>query len=556
MEGTYGFRVRSVDTFGNKSNWALTDPIGYDGSCKITIDWTAPVGDITGIRYSTDSTNFITNDNTPLIYGTYGDNYEIDTVEVKIGDVSVTPALNGIWTAQFPTIPDGIHTISLKVTDKAGNITILTKNITIDSVAPSAVYTHYIKGVLFEGDVAEVKSLSDLSFTGIYTDLGPSSGLKYDSYVIFQAQDDGSFGFAANGKQSYCSWRTAPNLVDLSGSTYNLTDQIQFTNCIATLPDGEYYMAHHVYDNAVRNDIPSINQFRDVLGLHFRINNTPEVTITTPYTEVVQGALSFTVQADAIDGNTPLTYEWTASNGFTSTEKSFVFIPSTVGIYAYSIKVTDADGDTDQETVTITVKAPVEQPAIDTPAVQGTTNTITPVVTRRPLVASNVLGTSTEFVQEDTEEVPEVLGEEDTTCTAESVSGHVYMDKDENNIWDQADESFSGIKIKITTKENGEEKVVEEFLTDEQGAWKTTLCAGTYYISIDTTSIPDGYKLIGDSTVKIDILDDTKDEVEQSFLLSESKTFLQKYWWIILLAILLVTGIVIASSKKEEQQYS
>ena len=130
------------------------------------------------------------------------------------------------------------------------------------------------------------------------------------------------------------------------------------------------------------------------------------------------------------------------------------------------------------------------------------------------------------------------------------------MDKDENNIWNQDDESFSGIKIKITTKENGEEKIVEEFVTDEQGAWKTTLCVGTYFVSIDTTSIPDGYKLIGDSTVQIDILDDTTDEVEQSFLLSETKSFFQKYWWIILLAILLVTGIVIASSKKEEQQYS
>ena len=47
MEGTYGFRVRSVDTFGNKSNWALTDPIGFEGSCKITIDWTSPVVEIT-----------------------------------------------------------------------------------------------------------------------------------------------------------------------------------------------------------------------------------------------------------------------------------------------------------------------------------------------------------------------------------------------------------------------------------------------------------------------------------------------------------------------------
>lgn len=653
-EGTYGFRVRSVDTFGNKSNWALTDPIGFEGSCKITIDWTSPVveitnpsnnsyvngtvsfrgsvtdenllryyyyiggvtsntvvsdlaftdqevyswnttnnpdglytmrleardkannktsvsvheikvtvdnavptGEIEGIRYPTaDSTNFITNDNTPLIYGTYGDNYEIDTVEVKIGDVSVTPALNGIWTAQFPTMPDGIHTISLKITDKAGNITEVTKNITIDSVAPSAVYTHYIKGELFVGDIAEVKNLSDLSFTGAYTDPNPSSGLKYDSYVIFQAQDDGSFGFAANGKQSYCSWRTSPNLVDLT--TYNLTDQIPFTNCIATLPDGEYYMTHQVYDNAVRYDIPTIFQFRDVLGLHFKINNTPVVTITTPFTEVVQGTALFTVQADAVDGNSPLTYLWTGSNGFSSTEKSFIFNPVTAGVYSYTVRVTDADGDSDEEIVTITVKAPVVQPAKETPEVLGTTttNTITPVVTRRPLVASNVLGTSTEFVQEDTEEVPEVLGEEDISCVAKAVSGHVYLDKNENNAWDKDDKAFSNIKINITTKDENDEKIVEEFTTNEEGEWKTTLCAGKYLVSIDTTSIPENYKLNGDSTIQIDVLEGDTKGVEQSFLLTESKTFLQKYWWILLLAILVVTSIVIAGSKKDEKQSS
>ena len=655
MEGTYGFRVRSVDTFGNKSNWALTDPIGFEGSCKITIDWTAPVveitnpsnntyvkgtvsfkgsvadknllryyyyiggvvgntvvtdlaftdkevyswnttsnpdglyimrleardkannktaasvheikvtvdntlptGEITGIRYPTaDSTNFITNDNTPLIYGTYGDNFEVDKVEVKIGDILGTVALNGNWTAQFPILPEGIQTISLKITDKAGNITEVTKDITIDSVAPSAVYTHYIKGELFDGDIAEVKSLSDLSFTGEYKDPNPSSELKYDSFVIFQAQDDGSFRFAANGKQSYCSWRTSPNLVDLSGSTYNLTDQIPFTNCIASLPDGEYYMSHQVFDNAVRNDIPTISQFRDVLGLHFKINNTPVVTITIPFTEVVQGTASFTVQADAIDGNAPLEYEWTASNGFTSTEKSFTFMPVLVGVYTYTVKVTDADGDMDQKSVTITVKAPtIEQPQ-DIQAVLGTTNTtMTPVVTRRPLSAASVFETTPEVVEEEISVLPEILGEEDISCVAKAVSGHVYLDKNENNAWDKDDKAFSNIKINITTKDENDEKIVEEFTTNEEGEWKTTLCAGKYLVSIDTTSIPENYKLNGDSTIQIDVLEGDTKGVEQSFLLTESKTFLQKYWWILLLAILVVTSIVIAGSKKDEKQSS
>lgn len=550
-QGGVTIRVQAFDNAGNEGEWS--QPVHY------FYDATAPVGQITGIRYpKADSTNFITNLNTPLIYGTYGDNLEVDKVEVKIGEVEGAVILdNGNWTAQFPIIPEGIQTISLKITDKAGNITEVAKEITIDSVAPSAVYTHYIKGELFEGEIAEVKSLSDLSFTGEYKDPNPSSELKYDSFVIFQAQDDGSFRFAANGKQSYCSWRTSPNLVDLSGSTYNLTDQIPFTNCIASLPDGEYYMSHQVFDNAVRNDIPTISQFRDVLGLHFKINNTPVVTITIPFTEVVQGTASFTVQADAIDGNAPLEYEWTASNGFTSTEKSFTFMPVLVGVYTYTVKVTDADGDMDQKSVTITVKAPtIEQPQ-DIQAVLGTTNTtMTPVVTKRPLVVASVFETTPEVVEEEISVLPEILGEEDISCVAKAVSGHVYLDKNENNAWDKDDKAFSNIKINITTKDENDEKIVEEFTTNEEGEWKTTLCAGKYLVSIDTTSIPENYKLNGDSTIQIDVLEGDTKGVEQSFLLTESKTFLQKYWWILLLAILVVTSIVIAGSKKDEKQSS
>lgn len=547
-ESTFWWRVKAVDAAGNASDWSEL--------WKVTVDNTPPKGEIMGIRYEkADSTNFITNDKTPLLYGTCSDNYGVDKVEVVIGETTLTSTCNeGNWTTELPELPDGDHEITLKITDKAGNVTTITKDITIDSIAPFAVYTHYIKGELFHGDIAEVKSLSDLSFTGVYTDPDPSSGLKYDSYVIFQAQDNGSFGFSANGKQSYCSWRTSPNLVDLSGSEYDLTDQIPFTNCIASLPDGEYYMSHQVFDNAVRNDIPTISQFRDVLGLHFKINNTPVVTIATPFTEVVQGVSSFTVQAEAVDGNAPLTYEWTASNGFTSTEDSFVFIPAAIGVYTYTVKVTDADGDIDQESVTITVKAPVVQPVLDTPAVLGTTTTTTPtpVVTRRPLVAASVFETTSEVV----EEVPEILGEEDISCIVKPVSGHVYMDKNEDNTWDQDDKSFSNIRIKITIKENGEEEIVKELITNEEGEWKTTLCAGKYLVSIDTTSIPENYKLNGDSTIQIDVLEGDTKGVEQSFLLTESKTFLQKYWWILLLAILVVTSIVIAGSKKDEKQSS
>lgn len=554
-ESTFWWRVKAVDAAGNASDWSEL--------WKVTVDNTPPKGEIMGIRYEkADSTNFITNDKTPLLYGTCSDNYGVDKVEVVIGETTLTSTCNeGNWTTELPELPDGDHGITLKITDKAGNITEVKEDITIDSVAPKATYTHYIDGEQFEGDAASVKHLSQLSFTGVYTDDNPSSRLKYDSYVIFQAQDDGTFKFSANGKKSYCSWRTSPNLIDLT--TYDSENKIPFTNCITTLPDGEYYMAHQVYDNAVRSDIPSIFQFRDVLGLHFFIKNTPTVTITTPYTEVEQGTANFTVSASAIDGNGTLKYNWTGSNGFTSKEDSFLFQPTLAGTYIYTIKVTDEDGDFDEKSVTITVKAPPASPETDTPDVLGTINTVNRVPSTSNPRSSGILRASTQGTGTDEEslttiqeeiDTSEVLAVETVSCEVKkTVTGYIYVDKNKNNIKDGDEKAFENIKVKISTKENGNEKIIEELKTDRNGEWKTTMCPGRYYVSIESTDIPDGYKLDGEAIAEINVLENDSDAIEQVFLLLETKTFIQKYWWVFLLATLLLAGIVVSRSRKENQ---
>lgn len=554
-ESTFWWRVKAVDAAGNASDWSEL--------WKVTVDNTPPKGEIMGIRYEkADSTNFITNDKTPLLYGTCSDNYGVDKVEVVIGETTLTSTCNeGNWTTELPELPDGDHEITLKITDKAGNITEVKEDITIDSVAPKATYTHYIDGEQFEGDAASVKHLSQLSFTGVYTDDNPSSRLKYDSYVIFQAQDDGTFKFSANGKKSYCSWRTSPNLIDLT--TYDSENKIPFTNCITTLPDGEYYMAHQVYDNAVRSDIPSIFQFRDVLGLHFFIKNTPTVTITTPYTEVEQGTANFTVSASAIDGNGTLKYNWTGSNGFTSKEDSFLFQPTLAGTYIYTIKVTDEDGDFDEKSVTITVKAPPASPETDTPDVLGTINTVNRVPSTSNPRSSGILRASTQGTGTDEEslttiqeeiDTSEVLAVETVSCEVKkTVTGYIYVDKNKNNIKDGDEKAFENIKVKISTKENGNEKIIEELKTDRNGEWKTTMCPGRYYVSIESTDIPDGYKLDGEAIAEINVLENDSDAIEQVFLLLETKTFIQKYWWVFLLATLLLAGIVVSRSRKENQ---
>lgn len=270
-QGTYTMFVKIIDNAGNESL--------ESDALVITYDATAPI--ITVNPY-------ITNDKTPVLTGTVNDNSA--TISVKIG-TNTFPVVNngtGNWTLDniVSNIADGTYDVIATATDAAGNIgtDATTNELTIDSVAPNAIFHHYINETLFTGPIAYVNNLNKLTFTAEYTDATPSSGLLKDSYVIFDAQADHSFKFSQNGAKAYCSWRTEPNLVGgLSGTSFSLTTPENFSNCVSSLADGEYYMTHQVYDNAIRQDIPSITQFRDVLGLHFIIDTVnPTSVITTP----------------------------------------------------------------------------------------------------------------------------------------------------------------------------------------------------------------------------------------------------------------------------------
>lgn len=228
--------------------------------------------------------NSITNNNSPKLTGSVDDYAAV--ISINIAGKIFTADNNGDGTWKLadniivPFLADGIYNVTAKATDSVGKVGVdsTTNELTVDTITPTAAFKHYIDGTEFVGGIAYINKLNRLSFTGVYLDASPSSQLLKDSYVIFDEQNDGSFNFSQNGKKAYCSWRTKPNLVDLSGNIFSLFIKESFTKCIDDLNEGGYYMAHQVYDNAVRRDIPSITQFRDVLGLHFIIDKTPPVT--------------------------------------------------------------------------------------------------------------------------------------------------------------------------------------------------------------------------------------------------------------------------------------
>lgn len=268
--GTYYVRVKAKDSVGNESAWSNDASNPY----KITVDNIAPTVSINSL---------LINDKTPALNGTWTENTQLNKIEVIVSGQTKEATVNPdhTWVLadnQLAALADGVHDVQVKATDEAGNVgnDSTTNELQIDSVAPTAAYTHYLDGVIFGGTKAYVKNISQLKFSGTYSDVVPSSGLLKDSFVIFQAQDNGSFNFSQNGKLAYCGWRNPVNTPTIVGGVLN---DIAFADCKSDLGEGEYYLTHQVYDNAIRWDIPSITQFRDVLGLHFVVDQTkPTVT--------------------------------------------------------------------------------------------------------------------------------------------------------------------------------------------------------------------------------------------------------------------------------------
>ncbi len=265
-DGQYSIKTNVRDRAGN---------ISQTLSRSFIFDNDNPTGDIQGIRYTKgDVQSFITNNNTPILYGTCSDNNGVSKVEVKIDDDTQTPACNnGIWAStEFSPLANGTHKITLTVTDLAGNTITKEQNITIDTIAPTAQHTYFNNGVKITDSIAYVKGTSNLTFLAEYSDEG--SGIYQDSYVIFDSNEEGT----ARTSKAYCGWRKPGNTLLITENP--LTTPVPFINCSATLPDGEYFMYHQVYDNATRRDIPEINQYRDYKGLHFVVDSvTPTSNI-------------------------------------------------------------------------------------------------------------------------------------------------------------------------------------------------------------------------------------------------------------------------------------
>lgn len=580
-QGEITIWVQAIDKVGNEGAWS--DPVHY------YYDKTGPEILFGGLRYinsttTVDTSNIYTNDNTPIIFFTASDTLGT-VVEASVNGYSAT--YDGTyWVAEITNpLPEGINSLSIKAKDNAGNESQITHDIFVDTKAPFAQYTYYKDGEKILSSTAYVQEVSQLSFLGQYMDDAPSSGILKDSYVIF---DSNSLGTARTSK-AYCGWRGTGNTVTI----IPYTEKVLFTNCEPTLPDGQYFMYHQVYDNAVRKDIPTITQFRDVKGLHFVVDTiAPVVEITSPSENdslsgevIIQGNVKdqnlshynisiYDGDADVNDfskrllQNTEYTTEFDTKNLLTWDTTEFAN-----GEYQIRLAARDLAGNRDDDTSIRVIKVIVDntpptttgQPTQNEGEVQGVT-TGSNTTTNSPTLAkkvttfiADILGVGGEgdvlALEEDEEtledDTEEVKGSQ--TCDNPStISGYIYIDSNENGEKDEKERVFPEISIRIYTITEGMEETVKQIVSDENGYWETTLCSGDYYISVDDSKLPNNYVLEED-TLGVQVEEDKDSTL--NFEVLDERNFLQKYWpWILLaVGILGSIGIVAVDTRRKKE---
>jgi len=127
VDGVYTLTIEAKDTLGNVAT----------STQNITVDTqiATPTADIVDASDKGDSnSDNLTNDNTPTLTGIAEAG---TTISVKLADGTVigttTADNNGNYSVTTSALADGVHTLTIASTDKAGNVASTTQEITVDT---------------------------------------------------------------------------------------------------------------------------------------------------------------------------------------------------------------------------------------------------------------------------------------------------------------------------------------------------------------------------------------------------------------------------------------
>ncbi|MGK3124520.1 Ig-like domain-containing protein, partial [Candidatus Pantoea formicae] len=237
-DGSWNFTSPTLQDGSHSLTTTVTDPAGNTGpaSTPITfiVDTTAPaavndlqvadnVGDQTGPLASND----FTDDNTPTLSGTAEPGALINIYDGTVLLGNVTVSQNGSWTFTTPALNNGVHNLTVTVTDTAGNVSDATSNfvLNVDAGLPPATTSLQITD-----DTGN--TLVQLANGASTHDTSPTlSGLAQAGNVIALYDGDTLLGTVvadANGQWTYATTGLAEGahtfhaaITDVNGNTTN-----------------------------------------------------------------------------------------------------------------------------------------------------------------------------------------------------------------------------------------------------------------------------------------------------------------------------------------------
>jgi P pilus assembly chaperone PapD len=333
-DGDHSISVVVTDLAGNTSNASLT----------FTVDTTLSIPTLDMVDASdsgSSSTDNITNDSTPVF--TLG-NIDADVTDVQVlinGTAYSAQLVDGKWQFTAPALADGDYTVTVQVTDDAGNIQrSAALDVTIDTVTAAPVIT------LSDDTGVQGDSQTNDTTPGfaIATDTDAVSVMvSIDGGAVVAATKD------ADGKWHFTSGELADGdhsisvtVTDLAGNTSNasLTFTVDTTLSIPTLDMVDASDSGSSSTDNITNDSTPVftlgNIDADVTDVQVLINGTAYSA------QFVDGRWQFTAPALA-DGDYTVTVQVTDDAGNAQTSAELHVTVDTVTA-APVIKLTDDTG--------------------------------------------------------------------------------------------------------------------------------------------------------------------------------------------------------------------
>jgi len=523
---TFWWRVKAIDKAGNESPWS---PIW-----KITVDNDAPIVDITShsegdlVKGIVDIKGSIQDSNLWRYY------YRITGPST---DISKTIYTSNTFTDQtFYTWdttknPDGEYEIRLEARDKADNKdtnSVKVINVIVDNTKPEVEsisdYT------LYEGEALPL-------ITGNVTDNNEISKICYDV--------DG-YTDCITPTSSTSNWTV--DITDIISTELGIT-----TADTSVVDEGEHIIKYYAQDT--NDNLSDEKEFKITI-----LNNSPVLNVSLSSNNVILGEqISAKVEfTDEGKDDAPWTYTIKYGDGVTETGSvsntglinTFLHTYTTANTYNLEIEVCESTTPGENTCTKYNQDITTNPILTDNPAVEGVTTTNTRTLSSSNTYTGGVGGpentnTETQLTSEDSNE--EVKGAE--TCENEKkLFGHVYLDTNNNNIYDDKDKIFKDITIKIYTNTN---EYITEVKSNKDGYWETYLCSGEYNIKIDKDTLPNNYDT--EQEVLSVNISDTSTEASADSKIEDNRNFWQKNWvWIILLGTVVVSvGYIFLNSNKK-----